>query len=175
MQVVFKKKRRQRTKKSRKDKRPSATYVGYVAITFLSLVCGSIILFDLHTVWVNATSKKKRRLKGKYNVLGALVSRTMKTDETNLVTIIERDKYEGFSSDNNNSLKETNSRNVNQAFSFASDPVFETERNGSMTAVPVPVPRQGQLLWKQLWPGFQKAYERQDHDSGTESDVSGER
>ena len=165
MEVVLKEKKKQRTKQSYEDKRPSATYVGYVAIVFLSVVIGSILLFDLHTVWVNARTRKQRKMKRKYNVLGAIVRRRMDNDSGNEAKANHSDIFEG--ANNNNNTKDANSANSNIAFSF------ERENGGSVNAELVPLPHQRQLLWKQLWPGFQKANKSQDHDKGTESEVSG--
>ena len=65
IQEVLKQRSKQLKKISYEDNRPSATYVGYVAITFLCGVFGSIILFDLLTLYRNKTTKKNKHAASK--------------------------------------------------------------------------------------------------------------
>ena len=160
---------------SYEDKRPSATYVGYVAIAFLSCVFGSIVLFDLLTVFRDVKVKKKSKLKRKYNVLDAIARRKMNSVETKDVNDIVNDNGERGHRNVNNGPNETNSgqSQADQAFPIETDSISVTEMNENMNAMSMQMQRR--LLWKKLWPGFQKLQESQDHDSGTESDVSGVR
>ncbi|KAL4232095.1 Epidermal growth factor-binding protein type B [Mactra antiquata] len=53
MGEVAKQKQKNMKKISMEDKRPSARYVGYIAVLFLSIVFGSLVLFDLLTLFRN--------------------------------------------------------------------------------------------------------------------------
>lgn len=90
--VIAKEKQKTLKKISMEDKRPSAKYVGYVAITFLSAVLGSLVLFDLLTLCRNKPScclHTKKRKKARASVLG--IGQIKKLDVANESTQNEED------------------------------------------------------------------------------------
>lgn len=155
IQEVLKEKQKQRTKISYEDKRPSATYVGYVAIAFLSCVFGSIILFDLLTVCRDTKIKKKskRRDSRKYDVLDALGGKGLTKENRNRATVYKEDPLTACGNRNVTDNEITPRPNETADFMLGLDSVTLAETNEEVS----PLPKQRhRLLWKKLWPGFQK-------------------
>ena len=156
---MLKEKKKQRTKISYEDNRPSATYVGYVAIAFLSCVFGSIILFDLLTICRNTSERKhkKRTDSKKYDVLDASLNKTRHRRNISDQSNRSRVYLEGETEETDNSqVSEPRLAEVvdeirqkdNTSRTFGLETLTRMETNNQKSAIPGLKQRQ---LWVKLW------------------------
>ena len=146
IQEVLKQRSKQLKKISYEDNRPSATYVGYVAITFLCGVFGSIILFDLLTLYRNKTTKKnKRSASKKYGVVESDTrNANLQTNIQNETTTDGENRVEQqIDSQSSNAVL---TRNQHANFGLASSKFVDIYNQRTAS----PGQRQRQL-WTKLW------------------------